>query len=67
MMLTESACDHSKSQPRQQEEIMQLRTKVVGAAGIAVLVAAGSAAFTATGLSTTGNAASPQFAGGTIT
>jgi hypothetical protein len=45
---------------------MHARTKILGAVAAAALVAAGGAAFTGTGVTTTGQAASPQFVGGTV-
>ena len=46
---------------------MRKSSKIISAAAIAVLAAAGGTAFTATGLDITGQAASAQFIGGTVT
>lgn len=51
---------------KQGELAMRKSFKLVGGLAIVGLVAAGSAAFTATGVTTQGQAADPQFIGGTI-
>ncbi len=45
---------------------MHKSSKIIAAVSIAVLAAAGGTAFTATGVTTTGQASSAQFVGGTV-
>ena len=45
---------------------MRTRNRIVTALAAVGVVAAAGSAFTATGVTTTGNAASPQFVGGTV-
>ncbi len=52
--------------PKLREVCHAKSSKIIAAAAIAVLAAAGGTAFTATGVATSGNAAAAQFVGGTV-